>query len=151
MNAVACATVCRPKMPRFATVNVSPRPPGEGPGVRASDHTAASGTLNDTDTASAIKKALPITDRGNRWGDEFYFSIPAELKEADGAQAEVDLGALAYWPPGKAFCIFFGSTPASLGDEPRAASAVNIFGHLEGNIDNCRKIAGAAAIRISAA
>ena len=104
------------------------------------------GTLNDSDTALAIKKVLPITDRGNRWGDEFHFSIPVELEEA-----EVELGALVYWPPSKTFCIFFGPPPASHGDEPCTASAVIVFGRLDGNIDDRRKIADGAAIKISTA
>ncbi len=54
------------------------------------------------------------------WGDEIYFAIPVSLKE-DGPRATVEVGDLGYWPPGRAFCIFFGPTPASRGDEVRAA------------------------------
>jgi hypothetical protein len=38
-----------------------------------------------------------------------------------------------YWPPGSAFCIFFGPTPSSHGDEIRAASPVNVIGELKGD------------------
>ena len=31
--------------------------------------------LNDSDTAQQIIDALPITARGNRWGEEIYFAI----------------------------------------------------------------------------
>jgi hypothetical protein len=43
------------------------------------------------------------------------------------------MGDLGYWPPGHAFCIFFGKTPASQGKEIRAASAVNVIGKVEGD------------------
>ena len=88
--------------------------------------------LNDGPTADAIWNALPIEGRANTWGDEIYFDIPVQLGEEEGASEVVQLGDLGYWPTGHAFCIFFGLTPVSRGDEIRAASAVNIFGHIEG-------------------
>jgi hypothetical protein len=48
------------------------------------------------------------------------------LKE-ETPKAEVEVGSVAYWPPGKALCIFFGPTPASQHGEPRAYSPVNVF------------------------
>ena len=85
--------------------------------------------LNETDTAEAIWRALPITARANTWGDEIYFSIPVQCEEGAG-QATVEMGDLGYWPPGSAFCIFFGPTPASQGDEIRPASPVLVFGRI---------------------
>ena len=93
----------------------------------------ATALLNDTPTADAIWEALPIAARGNTWGDEIYFGIPVYLEEAEDAQAVVELGDLGYWPPGHAFCIFFGPTPMSLGNEIRPASPVNVFGQLQGD------------------
>ncbi len=91
--------------------------------------------LNDTATALAIVKALPIEARGNRWGGEIYFSIPVDVDLETGAREVLQPGEIGYWPPGSAFCIFFGRTPASEGEEIRAASAVNIVGHVEGALD----------------
>jgi hypothetical protein len=88
--------------------------------------------LNETATAEAIWNVLPIEAQANTWGDEIYFSIPVYLKE-ENAQEVVEKGDLGYWPPGNAFCIFFGRTPASRGDEIRPASPVNVCGHLEGD------------------
>jgi hypothetical protein len=86
--------------------------------------------LNDSVTAEAIWNALPIEGRVNRWGDEIYFSIPVKTPVESTARDEVKVGDLAYWAPGKAFCIFWGPTPASHGNEPRAASPVNVFGQV---------------------
>jgi hypothetical protein len=86
-------------------------------------------TLAANRTARAIWNALPIDGTASRWGDEIYFSIPVDLDE-DAAQEVVAVGDLGYWPPGSAFCIFWGPTPASQGPEPRAASPVNVFGHI---------------------
>ena len=89
--------------------------------------------LNNSRAAAQIWEALPITATGNTWGDEIYFSIPVDA-ELENEQDVVELGALAYWPPGKAFCIFFGPTPMSHGDEIRPASAVNVVGKLLGDV-----------------
>jgi hypothetical protein len=92
----------------------------------------AEAELDQSGTAEAIWDALPIEGAANTWGDEIYFSIPLTLELEDG-QEVVQLGELGYWPPGRAFCIFFGPTPASEGDEIRPASAVNIFGRILGD------------------
>jgi len=88
--------------------------------------------LNDSKTADAIWEALPITARGSTWGDEIYFGIPVYVGEENGKEV-VELGDIAYWPPGSAFCIFFGPTPASRGSEIRPASAVNVVGRVKGD------------------
>jgi len=88
--------------------------------------------LNDSATARQVAAALPIRARANTWGEEIYFAIPVSAGP-ENAQAVVSLGDLGYWPPGKAFCIFFGPTPASHGREIRPASPVNILGRLRGD------------------
>jgi len=85
--------------------------------------------LNDSGTAKSIYGKLPIRGKVQRWGDEIYFEIPLHIELEEGVATEVvDKGALGFWPQGDCFCIFFGKTPASEGDEIRAASKVNIFG-----------------------
>lgn len=100
--------------------------------IRAHD-VVLDATLNDSKTARHILETLPLTARGQRWGEEIYFEIPVDDNESEDARDVMDIGELAYWPPGRAFCIFFGRTPASKGDEPRAASAVNPIGRIEGD------------------
>ena len=93
----------------------------------------AEAELNEGTTATAIWEALPIEAHANTWGEEIYFEIPVEAESSDDARADVEIGELGYWPPGSAFCIFFGRTPASRGSKPRAASPVNPLGHLTGD------------------
>ncbi len=92
--------------------------------------TQVEGELNESPTAKAIADALPVRAGASTWGDEIYFGIPVTAGLEPGATDVREIGDLAYWPPGHAFCIFFGSTPASHGDEPRAASPVNLVGRL---------------------
>ena len=89
-------------------------------------------TLNDTRTAQQIWDALPFTISGSRWGDEIYFSIPVDCGTERG-QATVGAGDLGYWEPGSAFCVFWGPTPASRGDEIRPANPVTVFGQVDGD------------------
>lgn len=105
----------------------------------------AQAELKDTETAQVIWDALPITGRAQTWGDEIYFSIPVNLEE-ENAQAVVELGDLGYWPPGKAFCIFFGLTPSSRGDEIRPASPVNVFGKVLGDPKIFKKVRDGAEV-----
>jgi hypothetical protein len=104
--------------------------------------------LNDTATAQAIMKALPIDARASRWGGEIYFSIPVDAGLESGAREVVEAGEIGFWPPGSAFCIFFGRTPASESDEIRAASAVNIVGRIEGDLDELWNVPDGAKVSI---
>ena len=111
------------------------------------DNVKISAQLNDNKTAQNIWDALPIEGRVNTWGDEIYFSIPVDVG-SEKAKAVVSEGDLGYWPPGSAFCIFFGLTPASQGDEIRPASPVNIFGKIIGNPKIFKKVSSGAKIII---
>lgn len=103
--------------------------------------------LNDSQTAQLIWEALPIEAHGNTWGDEIYFSIPVAA-DLENSQGVVELGDLAYWPPGTAFCIFFGPTPMSQGDEIRPASPVNVIGKLRGDPRVFKQVKSGTAVKI---
>ena len=103
--------------------------------------------LNETRTAEAIWQALPIKGRANRWGEEIYFSIPVSLEEED-AREVVSAGDLGYWPPGTAFCLFWGPTPMSRGQEIRPASPVNVFGKITGDATVLSQVASETEITI---
>ena len=106
--------------------------------------------LNGTKTAEAFGEALPIAGSANTWGDEIYFGIPVKA-ELEQGQEVVDLGDLGYWPPGQAFCIFFGPTPASRGEEIRPASAVTVIGKVQGDVTLLRQVASGTQVVIEPA
>jgi uncharacterized protein len=106
--------------------------------------------LNESATAKQIASALPIEGIANTWGDEIYCWIPVTTAQAPDAQQEVDVGVLAYWPAGSAFCIFFGPTPMSSDDQPRAFSPVNIVGRVVGDPTVLRNVQNGAQLRIEA-
>ena len=107
--------------------------------------------LNDKPTAQQVWAALPIDGRANTWGDEIYFEIPVSAGSEPDARADVEIGELAYWPMGSAFCIFFGPTPASTGSQPRAHSPVNILGRMMGDATQFRTVRDGDAVRIEQA
>ena len=104
-------------------------------------------SLNDSNTAQKIWEALPIEGSVNTWGDEIYFSIPINVGSENAKEVVLE-GDLGYWPPGSAFCIFFGLTPASQGDEIRPASPVNVFGKIIGDSKAFKKVNSGAKIII---
>ncbi len=102
-----------------------------------------------TPTAHKIIEALPIEGAATRWGDEIYFDIGLHVDSEPQARQDVKVGDLAFWPAGRAFCIFFGPTPVSRGDQPRAYSPVNVFGHVAGDMAMLKSVSDGAAIKIS--
>jgi len=104
--------------------------------------------LKDTPSARKIYDALPIEAKANTWGDEIYFNIPVKSEQEPDARDEVTVGEIGYWPPGHAFCIFFGPTPASIDDKPRAASPVNVFGFIQGDATILRSVKTGDNVRI---
>jgi hypothetical protein len=88
--------------------------------------------LNDSHTAEVVYEALPMICSYNTWGNEIYFTVQVEFTDQSSRDV-LEVGELAIWPPGNAFCIFYGSTPASKNGEPRAADATIPFGKIEGD------------------
>jgi len=95
-------------------------------------------TLNDSKTAVGLLKVLPTESEAQTWGDEVYFSVPLHAEEED-AQASVPSGAIAYWPPGNAFCVFFGQTPYS---------PVNVLGAVDGDEKEFAKVESGDKVRL---
>jgi hypothetical protein len=94
--------------------------------------------LDDTKTACLLAESMPFESSACRWGDEVYFSAPAEVGEED-PQADAPVGAVAYWPPGKAMCLFFGQTPYS---------PVNIVGAIEGDARRVKSVQDGEPVRV---
>ena len=104
--------------------------------------------LNESETASKIASLLPLEGTANVWGYEIYFMVPLEMAAAPDARSEVEVGELGYWPAGPAFCIFYGPTPVSTDDTPRAYSPVNVFGRVLGDATVLRGVENGAVVRV---
>ncbi|WP_318569090.1 cyclophilin-like family protein [Salinigranum marinum] len=96
-------------------------------------------------TSAALAEALPVAGDAARWGDELYFSVPVDVGP-ENARAVVDVGAVAYWPAGSKLCLFWGPTPASEGEEPRAAAPVNVVAHVR-DVSALTAVDGGAHVR----
>lgn len=93
-----------------------------------------SGELFDSAAGTAMAQALPIECRWSRWGDEYYGSTQPRFGSYAGATTDqMEVGDLAYHAQSGWFCLFFGPTPASRGQEPRAAVPVLKVGKVNGD------------------
>jgi hypothetical protein len=97
--------------------------------------------LNGSKTAGELWGALPIESPAQTWGAEVYFTVPVELGPED-PQATVELGAVGYWPPGSAVCLFFGQQPVS---------PVNIVGTIEGDPTPLQIVTDGQSVRLERA
>ena len=91
---------------------------------------------------------MPFEGRANIWGDEIYFEIPVMASQAMNARVDLEVGELGYWPVGHAFCIFFGPTPVSIDERPRAYSPVNVLGRVSGDPTLFKKVPPGAVVRL---
>jgi hypothetical protein len=101
-------------------------------------------------TYDAFLKAMPFESNANTWGEEIYFDTPVQMTSENGKK-KVEVGDIAYWPPGRSMCLFFGRTPASTGSEPVAASPVNVIGKITKNIELLNKVEGDTGIKVKVA
>lgn len=107
-----------------------------------------SAELNDSPTSKAIWDSLPITGKANLWGDEIYFQTPVDMPQSENARQDMEIGELGYWPMGRAFCIFYGPTPVSTGDKPRAYSPVNPLGVVTGDVTKLHSVKDGETVTI---
>jgi len=94
--------------------------------------------LGASATAALLWGALPLESTAQTWGREVYFSVPVETGEED-PQATVAAGAVGYWPPGAAVCLFFGQQPVS---------PVNLIGELEDDPDALAAVRDGQVVRL---
>ena len=107
--------------------------------------------LNDSPTSKAIWEQLPIESQVSTWGEEIYFKIPIDIPQEPSARQIVSVGDLGYWPVGQAFCIFFGPTPVSTDERPRAYSPVNLLGKILDDSELLKSIQNQETVRIEQA
>ena len=96
-------------------------------------------TDENPETAKAFYSSLPTEGRANLWGEEIYFRMPISANK-ENARVSVEIGEIAIWIESPSFCVFFGKTPASTGDEIRAFSEVNVIGKIEGDPGVFKKV-----------
>lgn len=81
-------------------------------------------------TIKSLLDALPFTIELNIWGEEIYSSeCPIKSKE-ENSKSLLDVNDVAFWPPGKALCLFYGPTPIGDPGEIRPYSPVNVIGKI---------------------
>jgi hypothetical protein len=81
-------------------------------------------------TVKAFVDSLPLTVGINSWGQELYTDETPVKMDEENAKQLVDLMDVAYWPTGKAICLFFGPTPIGKKGEIRPYSPVNVIGKI---------------------
>jgi hypothetical protein len=104
--------------------------------------------LNDSPTSKEIWMQLPLESRVNTWGEEIYFEIPVDMPQEPDAQEILSVGDLGYWPVGQAICIFFGPTPVSTDERPRAYSPVNSLGRILSDCEGLKSIQNQEKVRL---
>lgn len=105
--------------------------------------------LNDSASARALLAHLPLELAMARWGDEYYGDGGLQVERAHDAREAMHVGELAIWPQGHALCIFFGPTPASRSNEPRAIAPVNPVGRLLGDCSALRGLGDTVTARVT--
>ena len=103
--------------------------------------------LNDSATADAVYLALPLEAYVNVWGEEIYFEIPVHMKLENGKKV-MEVGEVAYWPQGDAFCVFFGPTPVSKGPKPEAYSLVSPIGMVVADVESLKDLGDRTLVRL---
>lgn len=107
--------------------------------------------LYDNQSAKELAAALPQTISMSRWGDEYYGKLSASLSAGGKKRDNYEVGEVAYWPPGNAFCIFFGPTPASFDDQPMMASPGIPLGMITSDVAVLKKLgASLSGVKLTA-
>jgi len=89
--------------------------------------------LDDSTSPNTVKKFvenLPFTVGLNLWGDEIYTEESPIQEKEENAKPLVELNDVAYWPTGKAICLFYGPTPIGKKGEIKPYSPVNVVGKI---------------------
>ena len=104
--------------------------------------------LNDSPTSKELINLIPLEGISQIWGEEIYFSTSINKENDDWAKETVELGDIAFWPPGNAICLFFGKTPVSQGDEIRPASPTNVMGKIVGDLEILKTVNSGDKVKV---
>jgi len=89
--------------------------------------------LDDTNspkTCKSILDSLPFSVNAHLWGEEIYTDELPITQPEENAKDLVELNDVAYWPNGRAICLFFGPTPIGEKGEIKPYSGVNVVGKI---------------------
>ncbi|MDQ2049961.1 cyclophilin-like family protein [Natronolimnohabitans sp. A-GB9] len=115
--------------------------------VTVDDRTLEATWTDDApETRAKLMDAFPVAGEAVRWGDELYFDVSLDAPPED-AREVVPEGAIAYWPAGGKLCLFWGPTPASVDDEPRAAAPVTVVARID-DVSPLSDLEGGARVRL---
>jgi hypothetical protein len=81
-------------------------------------------------TISSFLDFLPLSVEVHVWGEELYTDETPVKVGPENPKSLVDVMDVAYWPQGKAICLFFGPTPIGKSDEIKPYSPVNVMGKI---------------------
>ena len=109
----------------------------------------ASAALDDTPTARALVKALPLKAKAQTWGEEVYFEIPVKAALEKDAKQVVPPGTICFWVEGSSLALPWGRTPISDGDEPKLVTRCNVLGRIDGDAKQLASVHSGDAITIS--
>tara|TARA_Y100001960_G_scaffold334160_1_gene446072 strand:+ start:20563 stop:20964 length:402 start_codon:yes stop_codon:yes gene_type:complete len=106
------------------------------------------GYLEINDFTKKIISKFPLESDIQFWGDEIYFPISIYENPSENLREVVNKGDIAYWPPGNAFCIFWGPTPMSKKEEIRPASPVKVIGYMDSDPTSLSQFSNGEKINI---
>ena len=86
--------------------------------------------INSPKTCASLLQSLPFSANAHIWGEEIYTDESPIAQPEENAKALVNLNDVAYWPSGKAICLFFGPTPIGKKGEIKPYSPVNVVGKI---------------------
>jgi len=86
--------------------------------------------INSPKTCASFLKSLPFSVNAHVWGEEIYTDESSITQPEENAKDLVNLNDVAYWPSGKAICLFFGPTPIGKKGEIKPYSPVNVIGKI---------------------
>lgn len=90
-------------------------------------------------TVDSITRLLPLEGRAAIWRSQIYFEIPIKLG-VEKPRESVKRGDLAYWPFGRAICIFT--------EDMRPYSPVNLVGQITENIEVFNDVKSGTKIKV---
>ena len=85
---------------------------------------------NSPKTCKDIFDSLPFSVSAHLWGEEIYTDESPITQPEENAKDLVELNDVAYWPNGRAICLFFGPTPIGKKGEIKPYSGVNVVGKI---------------------